>query len=146
VPAHRRDDVDAAARDPARVLGDDEVDVALAVTGVDVGETVPLLGQRADRLREQGALGDLDRQPTQSPRSSRLNASNASSPIAPRLTNSWIVAPRSSTVAKLNLPCRRSSRMRPATWTAVSVVVPASRSPKRSCSSAAVASASKRTG
>ena len=44
------------------VVVHDEVDVALTESGVGVGEAVPLLGQRADRLREQGEPGDPDRE------------------------------------------------------------------------------------
>ena len=39
--------------DPPRVVVGDEVDVALAEPGVDVGEAVPLVGEGAQRLGEQ---------------------------------------------------------------------------------------------
>src|ERR1051325_5377954 len=41
---------------------DHEIDVALAVARLDVGEAVPLLGQRPQALREQLQPGRLDRQ------------------------------------------------------------------------------------
>ena len=44
---------DAHLEDPTGVGVDDEVDVALAVAGVDVGEALPLVGQRAQRLGQQ---------------------------------------------------------------------------------------------
>ena len=42
-------DTTAAAEQkrPARLVGDPQVDVALAVAGVGVGEAVPLVGERA---------------------------------------------------------------------------------------------------
>ena len=40
----------------------DEVDVALPEAGVDVGEAVPLVGERAQRLGQQLEAVDLDRQ------------------------------------------------------------------------------------
>ena len=49
----RGDDLDARHRDPASLVVDHEVDVALAVARVGVREAVPLVGQRADRLRQQ---------------------------------------------------------------------------------------------
>ena len=51
--AERGDRGEADREDPAGVLVDDEVDVALAEAGVDVGEAVPLVGQRAQRLGQQ---------------------------------------------------------------------------------------------
>ena len=75
---HRRLDLDEAAlveraaeagdhlvadvERPAGLGVDDEVDVALAEAGVGVGQAVPLVGQRAQRLGEQLEAVDLDRQ------------------------------------------------------------------------------------
>ena len=47
------DDRVADLEDPAGLVVDDQVDVALAEAGVGVGEAVPLVGQRAHRLGEQ---------------------------------------------------------------------------------------------
>ena len=47
---------------PPGVGVDDEVDVALAEAGVGVGQAVPLVGQRAQRLGEQREVLDLHRQ------------------------------------------------------------------------------------
>ena len=47
---------------PPGVLVDDEVDVALAVPGVDVAQAVPLVGERPQRLGEQHEAVDLHRQ------------------------------------------------------------------------------------
>ena len=50
----------------AKYVGDarvrDEIDVALAVAHLEVREPVPLLGERADRLREQAHTRRLDRE------------------------------------------------------------------------------------
>ena len=78
----------------AGLLVDDQVGVALAEPGVGVGQAVPLVGQRADRLRQQLEAVDLDaqlalagghhrarrRRPSRRGRG-RANAANASSPI-----------------------------------------------------------------
>jgi hypothetical protein len=72
---------------PAAFVADDEIDVALPIPALDVGETVPLVGQRAQRLHEQAQALDADRQlaglrleqrasaPTTSPTSQPLNSS-----------------------------------------------------------------------
>ena len=115
---HRRLDLDVAALvERAPEAGDDlvahverapgvgvdgEVDVALAEAGVRIGEAVPLVGQRAQRLGEQrrarSALTDssparvvitVPWTPTQSPRSSSLTAAKPSSPMTALETNSW---------------------------------------------------------
>ena len=50
---------DALAEHLAHLRVDDQVDVALAVALLDVGEAVPLLGQRAHRLgQDDDVLGD----------------------------------------------------------------------------------------
>ena len=51
--ADRGDDARALDEHLARVVVDDEVEVALAVARLDVGEAVVLLGHRAQRLAEQ---------------------------------------------------------------------------------------------
>ena len=53
---------EADGEDSAGVVVDDEVDVALAEAGVDVGEAVPLVGQRAQRLGQEPEAVDLDRE------------------------------------------------------------------------------------
>ena len=47
------DDRVADLERPAGLLVDDQVGVALAEAGVGVGQAVPLVGQRADRLGQQ---------------------------------------------------------------------------------------------
>ncbi len=61
-PAQRCDDGVAHGEAPARLLVDDEVDVALPVPGVDVGEAPPLVGQRPEGLGQQLEGLDLHRQ------------------------------------------------------------------------------------
>ncbi len=46
----------------ARLLGDDEVDVALAIALLHVGQAVVLVRQTAQRLRQQADSVDLDRE------------------------------------------------------------------------------------
>jgi hypothetical protein len=58
-PAEAGDDLVTNVEGPAGVGVDDEVDVALAEAGVGVGEAVPLVGQRAQRLGEQLEAVDL---------------------------------------------------------------------------------------
>ena len=75
---HRRLDLEEAARveeradararaprapeDPPRLRVGDEVDVALAVAQLDVGQAVPLLRQRPQRLGEERQIARRDRQ------------------------------------------------------------------------------------
>ena len=51
--ADRGDDPAAGLEDAARVGVDDEVEVALPVADLDVGQAVPLLGQRQQALRQE---------------------------------------------------------------------------------------------
>ena len=60
--AQRAHDVAPRAEDVGDRRVRDEVDVALAVAQLDVGQAVPLLGQRAVRLREQAHASRLDRE------------------------------------------------------------------------------------
>ena len=60
--AEAGDDLVAHVERPPGVGVDDEVDVALAEPGVGVGQAVPLVGQRAQRLGEQLEAVDLHRQ------------------------------------------------------------------------------------
>src|SRR5512133_2948490 len=61
-PPDRLDDPRPLDEDVADAGRDEEVDVALAVALLDVGEAVPLLGQRPERLGEDGEGGGLHRQ------------------------------------------------------------------------------------
>ncbi len=56
------DDLVADLEGPLRLAVDDQVGVSLPEAGVDVGESVPLVGQRPDRLGQQLDLLGLDRQ------------------------------------------------------------------------------------
>ena len=58
--AHRGDHRAAHHEDAAHLGVREQVEVALAVAGLDVGEPVPLLRRRQQRLREQRELADLD--------------------------------------------------------------------------------------
>ena len=62
VAANRGDDLEARREDVAHLGVGDEVDVALAVARLGVGQTVVLLRQRTQRLREQRDLSRRDRQ------------------------------------------------------------------------------------
>ncbi len=55
------DDGDALVEDGARILVRDEVEVALAVFDLGVLHAMPLVGQRAERLREHGEIFHADR-------------------------------------------------------------------------------------
>ena len=61
-PPHRRDNSRARARDLARALVGDQVQLALAVARLDVAQAVPLLGQRPQRLADHAPApyGDRD--------------------------------------------------------------------------------------
>ena len=52
VGAHRGDDPRAVDEQPPRVLARDQVELAVAIARLDVGETVVLVGRRAQRLGE----------------------------------------------------------------------------------------------
>ena len=58
--AQRRDDAAAQQRRAPRLLVHQQVEVALAEARLDVGEPVPLLGQRTQALREQLGLLRVD--------------------------------------------------------------------------------------
>jgi hypothetical protein len=60
--AHGADDLRALDEHRARLRGHDQVDVTLAVTLLDVGQAVPLVRQRAQRLGQQADRFGLDRQ------------------------------------------------------------------------------------
>ncbi len=62
LPAQLAHELRARAEHGARIVVDDEVDVALAIARVDIREAVPLVGQRSQRLRQQAQRGDLHRQ------------------------------------------------------------------------------------
>ena len=51
------DDAAALLEDFAHLGIDDQIEITLAVAGLDVGETVPLLGQRQERLGEEAQGG-----------------------------------------------------------------------------------------
>jgi hypothetical protein len=113
----------------ARLVVDDQVGVALAEPGVGVGEAVPLVGQRAHRLREQlDASAFTDSSPVRvaitvpwRPPSRRGRAPSRrrtpSSPTTALEMNSWISPSRSRIVANTSLPVSRFSMIRPATVT-----------------------------
>ena len=60
--AHRSDHLRAHHEDLARIRVHDQVDVALAVALLDVGQAVPLVRERAQRLGQQAQRVDLHRQ------------------------------------------------------------------------------------
>ena len=60
--ADRRDDARARDEQLARLLVGDQVELALAVAGLDVLEAVVLLRRRAQRLGQQRPVLDLERQ------------------------------------------------------------------------------------
>ena len=60
--ADRREGSAPDLEDPARIGVHDQIEVALAVAGFDVGEPVPLLGKRDEALREKLEAGRVDRQ------------------------------------------------------------------------------------
>ena len=61
-PAEARHELVTDLERPPGFLVDDQVGVALAVADVDVGQTVPLVGQRAQGFGEQLQPVDLDRE------------------------------------------------------------------------------------
>ena len=122
-------DREADLEDAARVVVGDEVDVALAEARVDVGEAVPLVGQRPQRLREQlervhlhgelallrlhhravGADPVAEVEVVEAPRGARRRARRAD-------TNSWSAPVPSRSVAndELALPAQRADAARDA--------------------------------
>jgi len=60
--AQRAHDGEADLEHATSIIVGDEVDVALPEPGVDVGEAVPLVGERPQRLGEELERRDLDRQ------------------------------------------------------------------------------------
>ena len=102
----------------------DEVDVALAVAQLHVGQAVPLLGQRAVRLGQQAQAPRLDRQLAALARGERPlglddvarrrvgEGARTSSPSAPRWTRSWI-SPVRSRSRRNDRPARRPQRHDP---------------------------------
>ena len=62
VAADRGDDLAARDEGVARLGGHDQIDVALAVLELLIGQAVELVGQGAQRFREQAHFGALDRQ------------------------------------------------------------------------------------
>ena len=62
VAADQRHDLAALAEDVAHLGVHDEVEVALAVTDLAVGQAVELLGQRAHRLRQQAHRAGRERE------------------------------------------------------------------------------------
>ena len=61
-PAHLGDDLRARDEDLANVRIDGEIDVALPVALFDVGEPVPLIGQRRERFAQDLERRDVQRQ------------------------------------------------------------------------------------
>src|SRR5665213_2300010 len=58
--AHDRDDLRAAAQRGTRFLVDDQIEIALAVTRLDVGQAVELLRQRQERLGQHREVARID--------------------------------------------------------------------------------------
>ena len=111
-----------------RVRVDDQIEIALAVAGLDVAQAVPLLGQRDEALRQELESGRPDRQlvragcgtgvrstPMKSPKSSSLKIcevrARAASPAGCRSGSA--TAPSEMT-RKFALPKLRIARIRPA--------------------------------
>ena len=120
------------------LLVDDEVGVALAEPRVGVGEAVPLVGHRAHGLGQQLDAVDLDAELALARGHHRaldadpvaeVELAECLEPVVAdhRLGDEQLdLAVRSRSVAKINLPCWRSSIIRPATLTRCSVSVPGS--------------------
>ena len=60
--AHRRDDPAAPAQRLAALRVHDQVEIALAVAQLDIGEAVIFLGQRPQRLGQHGQRRRIDGQ------------------------------------------------------------------------------------
>ena len=60
--AQRRDDARALEKHFARLGIHDQINVTLTVALLDIAQTMPLVGQRTQRLREQAQFIDFDRQ------------------------------------------------------------------------------------
>jgi hypothetical protein len=60
--AQRRHDPAARLKHPARIRVDDEIQVALAVPGLDIGQPVPLFRQRHQALGEELEVARPDRE------------------------------------------------------------------------------------
>ena len=155
--ADRGDRRGADLEDPPRLLVDDQVEVALAIAGVDVGERP--LRHRPQRLRQQLELASPA--PTARPRlwSSRCprrrpsrrgpGARSRSRPPLRRRdreTSSWICPVSSRRSAKIEAAVAADAHRAPGDPHALLVSLPASRSPCFSRISAAVWSRSKRGG
>ena len=59
-PAQRGNDLAAPAQGQAALLAHDQIEIALAIARLDVGEAMMLLGQRQQRLRENLDLAAVD--------------------------------------------------------------------------------------
>ena len=60
--AHRADDAAPRLEDPTRLGIDDEIEIPLPVPDFDIGQSVPLLGQRQEALRQEMQARRPDRQ------------------------------------------------------------------------------------
>ena len=143
--AHRAHDVAARAEDVGHRRVRDEVDVPLPVAQLDVGQPVPLLGQRAVRLRHEAQAPRLDRQLAPLARRQRpLGLDDvgdvdvveprvvlAERRLARRAAGSRPV--RSRRRRNESPPVDRSATTRPRTWTQRRRPPPRAPSPRRTC-------------
>ena len=117
LPADRRHRGEPHREDAPGVVVHDQVDVALPEAGVDVGETVPLVGQRAEGLGQELERRDLHRQLALTGGHHRAVDAHPVAQVELRRTrrarrrparaadtNSWIESDWSRTVANVSLP------------------------------------------
>ena len=135
---HERHEPAAKLEDPADVVADPQVDVALAVPRVGIGDAMPLVGERPLRFGEQrplvDAYGELaslrghDDPAHADPVAERQRAEADRSPAWPaRWRTAGCARVESCNVPKASLPCTRRNMSRPATVTTRSVSVPGAR-------------------
>src|SRR5665213_1296644 len=117
--AHPGDDLAAPAQGGATLLAHDEVEIALAVARLDIGEAVEFLGQRQQRL---GVRRTMPVTPMMSPMSSSLTRASCSGGRWSLWLNTWILPEASC--RSMNMPLLRMARMRPATATSSVVSLP----------------------
>ena len=134
--AHRSDDPAPPAQRLAALRVHDQVEIALAIAQLDIGQAVVLLWQRPQGLGENRERGRIDgqlaaRRPAdqtlrrRSDRRCRAGAATASAsePSRSRWQKIWILPEASC--RSMNMPLLRIARMRPATRTRSSFSAPA---------------------